>query len=61
MTNDQLAQSLRQIADHAVRHLEFDGAVRMQILLSPERVADIRRAADALDGGRPVGGEEEVG
>lgn len=59
MTNEQLAQSLRQIADRAVRHLEFDRRVIMQIMLSPERVDDIRRAADALDGGRPVGAEGE--
>ncbi len=51
MTSDQLAQSLRQIADHARNHIIVNGEPRMVIELTRDRVEDIRMAADALDGG----------
>jgi len=57
MTSDQLAQSLRQIADHARNHIIVNGEPRMVIELTRDRVEDIRMAADALDGG-PVHKQE---
>ena len=57
MTSDQLAQSLRQIADHARNHIIVNGEPRMVIELTRDRVEDIRMAADALDGGRVLAGE----
>ena len=57
MTSDQLAQSLRQIAEHARDHIIVNGEQRMVIELTRDRVEDIRMAADALDGG-PVHKQE---
>ena len=50
MTSDQLAQSLRPIADRARIHIIANGEKSMVIELTRDRVEDIRMAADALDG-----------
>lgn len=50
MTAADLAQSLREIAAAARPLVEVDSMQVLQIMLSPERVEDILRAADALDG-----------
>ena len=58
-TAQELAQSLRQIADHARPGMVVDGQQRMVIELSIGRVQHLLEAADMVEAQAPDDGDTE--